>query len=170
MAGPGLGRRELGNKENESDARTSLRDDREKVGALAGPPHLHPWAAAPPGPVPRAWQTTVGPGTGMWGDVFPGEVSGDTPELDLPVLTLAWSLNGSFILQPRRPGARLRPTHLCFSSCCRVLAYSLKALRLFRLEEGKYVMALCKIPNDSLLWMRFILPKARCSSRKRRGQ
>ena len=52
------------------------------------------WPRRPLGPVPRdPAGTAEGPGKGVW--PFLGEVSGDTPELDQPVSTLAWNPCGS---------------------------------------------------------------------------
>lgn len=92
----------------------------------------HPWDRHPcAGQGPLA----VGPGRGGWW--FLGEVLGDTPEWDQPVLTLGWSLRFyGFLFRPRRLDTRLRPSRPRFSSCPHILADSLKEFGLCRLETG----------------------------------
>lgn len=132
---------------------------------------------------PRARQGPQGPGSGVW--PFLGEVSGDTPELDQPVLTLAWNPCGSLDLffPWSCLGTCLRPTQPCSSFCSHILADSFKELRLLASaggkvggKRGRYLIAICRpLPSPPPPEKRGCysveenLPEARCNSREQNG-
>lgn len=134
-----------------------------------GPPACTVGQDAPRDRYPRARQGPQGPGSGVW--PFLGEVSGDTPELDQPVLTLAWNPCGSLDLffPWSCLGTCLRPTQPCSSFCSHILADSFKELRLLASaggkvggKSGRYLTAICRLPasppppkkEDAILWRR----------------
>lgn len=100
-------------------------------GVPYGPSILLGGPGRPLGPVlPCLAGTAEGPGKGVW--PFLGEVSGDTPERDQPVLTLAWNPCGSldFFLRRSCLDTCLGPTQPSSGSCSHILAYSFKEPRL----------------------------------------